>query len=115
MHDPASLILHSHPLVLVSLVVSCFAVMISLFNFVMFQLNEFNPNIIERELFKRRDLAARNQDDSKVGDSKKRFYESRSHLKRAFSSVNNGSRRRRIVQTNDLVEIPGSSEDRASV
>lgn len=36
MHDPASMILHEHPIVLVSLCVSCFAIMISLFNFVMF-------------------------------------------------------------------------------
>lgn len=47
MHDPASLILHEHPLVLVSLCVSCFAIMISLFNFVMFKLNDFDPILIE--------------------------------------------------------------------
>ena len=53
MHDEASLILHAHPLVLVSLVVSCFAVAISLFNFVMFKNNDFDPLVIEVELFRR--------------------------------------------------------------
>ena len=54
MHDEKSLILHSHWLVLVSLVVSCFAIAISLFNFVMFKQNDFDPLVIEQELFIRR-------------------------------------------------------------
>jgi len=54
MHDEASLILHSHTLVLVSLVVSCFAIAISTFNFVMFKQNDFDPLAIEKELFMRR-------------------------------------------------------------
>ena len=54
MHDEASLILHKDPLVSVSLVVSCFAIMISLFNFIMFKINDFDPIIIEQELFMRR-------------------------------------------------------------
>ena len=54
MHDPASLILHAHPLVLISLVVSCFALMISTFNFIMFKQNDFDPLVIELELFSRR-------------------------------------------------------------
>ena len=37
MHDPASVILHKKSIVMVSLVVSCFAILISLFNFVMFK------------------------------------------------------------------------------
>ena len=37
MHDEASLILHAHPIVLISLVVSSFAILISTFNFVMFK------------------------------------------------------------------------------
>ena len=54
MHDEKSLILHSHWLVLVSLVVSSFAILISLFNFVMFKQNDFDPLVIEQELFIRR-------------------------------------------------------------
>ena len=54
MHDEASLILHAHPLVLVSLVVSFFAIAISTFNFVMFKPNGFDPIAIEKELFLRR-------------------------------------------------------------
>ena len=54
MHDPASVILHAHWLVMVSLVVSSFAVMISLFNFAMFKQNDFDPIAIEKELWKRR-------------------------------------------------------------
>ena len=40
--------------VLVSLVVSCFAISISLFNFVMFKNNDFDPLVIEVELFRRK-------------------------------------------------------------
>lgn len=50
MHSPEAVILHKHILVLVSLIVSSFAVLISLFNFVMFKQNDFDPMYIEMEL-----------------------------------------------------------------
>ena len=64
MHDEKSLILHEHWLVLVSLIVSCFAIAISLFNFVMFKQNDFDPLVIEQELFIRR-LSQMRDDKSK--------------------------------------------------
>ena len=59
MHDPASLILHAHPLVLIGLVTSCFAIMISTFNWVMFKQNMFDPLIIEKEIYKRKQFRKR--------------------------------------------------------
>ena len=49
-HTPEANILHKHTIVLVGLVVSSFAIMISLFNFVMFKQNDFDPKYIEMEL-----------------------------------------------------------------
>ena len=54
MHDPAANALHSNYVVTLSLIVSAFAFMISLFNFVMFKQNEFNPILIEKALSDRR-------------------------------------------------------------
>lgn len=45
--------LHKHPVVLIALVVGFFAISISTFNFAMFKQNDFDPIVIERELFKR--------------------------------------------------------------
>ena len=53
MHDENSLILHEHPIVLVSLVISSFAILISLFNFVMFKQNDYDPLELEIELYRR--------------------------------------------------------------
>ena len=47
MHDPASMLLHKHFMVLTGLVVACFAILISTFNFVMFKQNDFDPLLIE--------------------------------------------------------------------
>ena len=86
MHDAPSLILHKHPLVLVSLVVSCFAIMISLFNFVMFKLNDFDPIVIEQELFMRRQRLENAKYDANVTDAQRlRFLESRSDFKRKMT------------------------------
>ena len=83
MHDEASLLLHKHPLVLVSLVVSCFAIMISLFNFVMFKINDFDPIIIEQELFMRRQRLEAEKDQAReIDDPRIRFLERRSSFKR---------------------------------
>ena len=53
MHDDASMILHKETLVLVGLVVSCFAILISLFNFFMFKQNDYDPLELEIELYRR--------------------------------------------------------------
>ena len=53
MHDPNSVILHAKTIVMVSLVVSCFAIMISLFNFFMFKQNDYDPLELEIELYRR--------------------------------------------------------------
>ena len=73
MHDEASLILHAHPLVLVSLVVSCFAVAISLFNFVMFKNNDFDPLVIEVELFRRKRRLAKSIKPEDKANSRDKF------------------------------------------
>lgn len=84
MHDPASLILHAHWLVMVSLVVSCFAVMISLFNFAMFKQNDFDPIAIEKELWKRR-VKDCSEPEEKLINSKAEFLESKAKLKRKMT------------------------------
>ena len=55
-HTPKAMILHAEPLVLIAVIVGGFSLCISLFNFLMFAQNEFDPIIIEKELAKRRKI-----------------------------------------------------------
>ena len=72
--------LHKHPVVLIALVIGFFALFISTFNFVMFKQNDFDPIVIERELFKRnkairasKEKSHKEHHDKKVENQKKHF------------------------------------------
>ena len=76
MHDPKSAELHQNYIVKLSLVVSFFAFSISLFNFVMFKQNEFDPIKIEKALYERVEKKTREsltKRDVKLSTSKNNF------------------------------------------
>jgi len=53
--------LKKETLLLVGMVCSCFAILISIFNMIMCAQNEFDPIILEKELIDRREMAKKKQ------------------------------------------------------
>jgi len=80
MHDPDSNVLHGNYIVKLSLVISFFAFCISSFNFAMFKQNKFDPILIERALWERRErkrfreeIEKGTKHEAKIGSQKDKF------------------------------------------
>ena len=110
-HSPPAHKLHKQPLVLVAVIVGAFAITVSLFNWVMFAQNEFDPIIIEKELHKRRRAAAQGD----IGNSRAAFKRSISNpgnLAQAADGGPQGPSRKRttLTQFNHMkLEAPHAS------